>query len=338
MTAEAFSGIDSLPGKARALLCGPDFMATEAWFSLVIRHALPPAAAPLFLVCRDPWAVLPLRRDGRVIGGLTTPYTARFAPLGAPGMTADGWRTTGDAMGRWLRRSPVTRLDCIDAADPCLAGFTEGLRAAGLAVRRFDHFGNWHDDVCGLDWAYYLARRPGALRETLRRKGRKAAHLRFEVVTAATPECVRAYEAVYARSWKTPEPFPDFPTALSQAAGAIGALRLGVCWDGETPLAAQIWVVHARQASVHKLAHDETRKADSPGTLLTAAVLKPLLDAGDIDEVDFGRGDDGYKRGWAALRRQRIGFEVFNPATPRGIAALGRNTFARAIRRLTPSV
>ena len=43
---------------------------------------------------------------------------------------------------------------------------------------------------------------------------------------------LEAYEAIYARSWKEPEPFPAFnATVLPLLAGA-GVLRMGVMWLG----------------------------------------------------------------------------------------------------------
>ena len=57
-----------------------------------------------------------------------------------------------------------------------------------------------------------------------------------------------------------------------------------------------------------KLAHDEAFKAHSPGTVLTALMLRHLLDQEHVARIDFGRGDDAYKQGWAVERRQqRIG-------------------------------
>ena len=49
-----------------------------------------------------------------------------------------------------------------------------GARAGGLVPLRFDHFGNWREELAGRDWAAYLASRPGALRETIRRRLRAA--------------------------------------------------------------------------------------------------------------------------------------------------------------------
>jgi CelD/BcsL family acetyltransferase involved in cellulose biosynthesis len=66
---------------------------------------------------------------------------------------------------------------------------------------------------------------------------------------------------VYRRSWKEPEPFPDFNAALMRALAPLGMLRLGVLHVGETAAAAQLWVVEKHRATVLKLAHDEAFKA-----------------------------------------------------------------------------
>jgi hypothetical protein len=199
---------------------------------------------------------------------------------------------------------------------------------------RFDHFGNWYEDVGGLDWAGYLDRRPGALRETIRRRSRRAEKLpgaRFDLFTRLDQmdEAAEAFESVYRRSWKDAEPYPSFNVALMRTMAARGWLRLGVWSIGPEPVAVQLWVVKDGQAIVLKLAHDEAYKAHSPGTVLTALMLRHLLDREHVDRIDFGRGDDGYKQGWAARRRQRIGLLLVNPWRPSGLAALLRHEVGR---------
>jgi len=54
------------------------------------------------------------------------------------------------------------------------------------------------------------------------------------------------------------------------------------------------------------------------------------LDEEHVPEIDFGRGDDGYKSAWARQRRQRIGLMFANPLHPRGVAFLGRHALGRA--------
>jgi CelD/BcsL family acetyltransferase involved in cellulose biosynthesis len=91
----------------------------------------------------------------------------------------------------------------------------------------------------------------------------------------------------------------------------------------------QFWAVRGGQAIVLKLAHDEAFKAQSPGTVLTALMLRHFLDAEHVARLDFGRGDDAYKQGWAVERRQRIGVLLVNPWRPAGIAALVRHAGGR---------
>jgi hypothetical protein len=238
------------------------------------------------------------------------------------------------AFARFCRRWAATRLDALAADWPGTAPLLTGARQAGLRALRFDHFGNWHEPVAGLDWAAYLARRPGALRETVRRRLRRAERMpeaRFAVLTRpeAMAAGVAAFESVYARSWKDPEPFPGFNAALIHATARSGLLRLGVWSIAEQPVAVQVWVVEHGRATVLKLAHDETARAHSPGTVLTALMLRRLLDQERVTEIDFGRGDDAYKQGWAPARRQRGGMMLVNPRRGAGLALLGRHALGR---------
>jgi CelD/BcsL family acetyltransferase involved in cellulose biosynthesis len=80
---------------------------------------------------------------------------------------------------------------------------------------------------------------------------------------------------------------------------------------------------------VLKLAHDERDRAASPGSLLTEAMLRFLIEQEGIASFDFGRGDDAYKRLWAGERRQRLGLLVADWRHPRGLAALLRHQAGR---------
>jgi CelD/BcsL family acetyltransferase involved in cellulose biosynthesis len=78
---------------------------------------------------------------------------------------------------------------------------------------------------------------------------------------------------------------------------------------------------------VLKLAHDEAFKAHSPGTVLTAMMIRHLLDNERVTRIDFGRGDDAYKQGWAVERQQRVGVVLVDPGRPAGLVALLRHRF-----------
>ena len=83
-----------------------------------------------------------------------------------------------------------------------------------------------------------------------------------------------------------------------------------------------------------KLAHDEAFKAHSPGTVLTAWMVRHMIEREHVVALDFGRGDDTYKQGWVASRGQRIGLLLINPRRPGGVLALARHTMGRLQARL----
>ena len=327
------AGVMPLFGTARS------FFTTRAWWEIVLAHALPPTAVPRLMVIHAggvPRALFPLlldQADGEH-RSLTTPYSCLYAPLFAPDVTDRA--PLFAAFARACRVFPVTRLDTLDqASEPDIVA---GCRAAGLAVARFEHFGNWHEDVTGLDWPAYLARRPGALRETIRRRTRRAERLDGAVFKLFTDrngleDGIAAFETIYARSWKEPEPYPLINPAQIRAAASLGIMRLGVWWIGGTPAAAQFWIVEHGQATVLKLAHDEVFKPYSPGTVVTAWMIRHMIEREQVTALDFGRGDDPYKQDWAASRRQRIGLLLINPLRPRGTLTLARHAMGRVRAR-----
>ncbi len=327
-----------LPAEIEPCLDPTDLFASRLWFDLTLAHALPAEATPLLALGGG--AVLPLCREaGGRLAALVTPYSLTWRPLFAPG--ADP-RAAGRAIGRLFRRGPPVRLDSLPPEAPGLEPFLAGLGEAGLRLLRYDHFGNWHEALPRPGWPAYFAERPPELRTTIGRKTRRAAReFVFERITSPGPALeagIAAYEAVRTGSWKPWEPFPDFDGHLLRAVAARGQLRLGVLRDAAdgTPVAAQYWVLdhEGRRATVLKLAHLENRKAASPGTALSALMIEGLLEADKVRELDFGRGDDPYKRSWVATRRPRIGVLLVDPLHPAGLLALGRHAAGRLRGRL----
>ncbi len=341
--AESFASVAALPADARTLTAdAASLFAGLLWWDVVVSHAMPAEAAASFVVIRSAGtvaALLPMLRSGGGLSCLTTPYSCEYTPLFAAGLTARARVDAMAAFGGFCRSGGVVRLDALPAEWEGLRDLEAGARQAGLRTVRFDHFGNWSEDVRGLDWPSYLLGRPGALRETIRRRLRRAERLpdaRFDLFTepARMDEAVAAFESVYARSWKDAEPFPAFNAALMRAMADTGWLRFGVWSVGGEPVAVQLWVVKDGRAIVLKLAHDEAFKVHSPGTVLTALMIRHLLDREHVAAIDFGRGDDAYKRGWATRRRQRIGLLLINPWRWSGMVALARHGFGRARRAL----
>jgi CelD/BcsL family acetyltransferase involved in cellulose biosynthesis len=84
---------------------------------------------------------------------------------------------------------------------------------------------------------------------------------------------------------------------------------------------------------VLKLSHVEASRAVSPGTVLTALMIRHLLEADGVTELDFGRGDDEYKQAWTGQRLQRIGIVLADPLHPAGALAVLRQSLGEIRRR-----
>ena len=332
----------ALPDAAAGLFAAPeaDLFASRDWFDLVIAHALPPTAAPLFAAVGGA-LLAPLRTDGcGRAAALACPYTGEYAPALAPGLDVPARLAASITLCRALRHFALVRLEAMPDGE-WIDTLRAAARAAGIVALPFAHFGNWHEAMAGRDFAAYLAARPGALRGTIRRRRRQT-----EADPALRVECLRdpaemargiaAYQHVYARSWKPEEPFPGFIPALMERAAARGLLRLGLVWRAEAPIAAQLWIVSGGTGFVLKLAHDEAEAAHSPGTVLTASVLADLIDREHVQAIDFGRGDDAYKQGWAKQRRQRMGVLLANPRHPLAWPALARHGLGLARQAIRP--
>lgn len=308
---------------------------TLSWFRTL-------AAATL--ATREHAAVAVLMRDGAAAAALpivlttngaralTAPYTTRYAP-------AFPYKDDAEELGRQARTyaSGVLRLDGIDPSAPSAAAFLRGLQNSGMALLQYEGFANWYEPVSTFE--SYWSARPSRLRTTVRRKFAAANKpgVEFLIFRDDFARPLAIYDEIYGSSWKTPEPHPSFMPEMTNNLGAAGLVRMGVMFIAGRAVAAQIWLVSSGRGTIFKLAHREDAAEYSPGTLLTFWMAKTLIGDEGLQEIDFGRGDDLYKRDWLSHRRTRIGVVAADWRSCAGLAAIARDIVpslgVRAVRK-----
>jgi len=299
------------------------------WLRLMAQECLTPTRT-LIAVARDgaAMAALPLVVRANGYGALANWYSFIARPQG----TALA-RGTDPVLLTAIVRSltSVGALTCAPLPEHEAVLLRDAARAAGwiAQLRHADH--NHVLPTAGSDFATWWAKRPGPLRETVRRKLRKNA-VTIRIATTFDAADWDAYAAIYAQSWKPAESSPRFLRRFAQAESAARRLRLGLASIAGVPVAAQFWTVEDGTAFIHKLAHDPAAAAHSPGTLLSHAMFAMAFDEDRVAMIDFGTGDDGYKRDWTDTIRARYRLDAVYPGDPRRWPALAK-LLARAVLR-----
>lgn len=303
------------------------------WYLLWLRHFMPAGGRLLFLkVTRGersvgyfPFVLAPERVHGvemaclRLAGNVYSPINT---PVVRPGSRPDVF----DFVAReGLSRVPWTVFQTgdlpLEYAGP--AELHVALQSAGHESCLLPSEGNWiHAGAITAE--RYLKELDTGLRNGIKRwQKRLGAAGRLELRVAGdhiTGEDISGYQSVYDRSWKEPEIDRSFHPALMRWASERGVLRLYLLLLDGRPIATQLWLVKRRRAYAVKFAYDEGFRELSPGALLMWRVIEHLLDVEKVEQFDFLKGDDPYKKQWSNQRRQRLAILAFSPGL-RGRAA-----------------
>jgi hypothetical protein len=262
----------------------------------------------------DQSGVMLLYQKGGELKALTNYYASLYTPLVSSGADRSG------AARELVRQLRTLRPSVVDLA-PLASEDMEVMAGAfgGWYAKRYFCFGNYHMQCEGLKFADYMAARPSQLHNTWTRKSKKFPG-RIEIITGADglERGIQAYQTIYGKSWKVPEPYPAFVPGWLRICGERGLLRLGLAWLEDVPIAAQFWFVWRRRAFIFKLAYDEAHSKYSAGTILSARLFQLVLEEDRVIEIDYLTGDDDYKRSWMSERRERTGLLACNLGSPRG--------------------
>jgi CelD/BcsL family acetyltransferase involved in cellulose biosynthesis len=278
------------------------------WWQGLEQHC---GAKPFLCIAREgpQRAVLPLQRSAKGLAALANWYNFHTRPLCSDPLDAGAMLS---AMARSLaKQAQLIELSGVPAEDGSVSLITDAFRRNGWLVFAEVCDTNHILPVNGRTYAEYLADRPGQLRTTLKRKAGK---VQVQLLDHFDAAAWADYEDIYADSWKPSEGSPPFLRQFAESEGKAGRLRMALAHAEGRAIAAQMWTVEGSTAFIHKLAHRQDAKPLSPGTTLSAALFEQVIDRDKVTLVDFGTGDDGYKRDWMETQRPRYRMELLRPA------------------------
>jgi hypothetical protein len=325
---------------------GDEFFSSLEWFSCLANSGFSDAPALQLLVVSDKPRnensayLVCMREDARRkrLASLSNYYTLQFPFVSGSGRPSG--RVINAIVDVIRNEYPAwseIELGHLVADYSLISALRSAFMSAGYHVDVFHHHWNWHIRVNGRSYAEYFASRPAHLRNTLRRKLRQVTRmhqLRFFVASNLDDLSIGLsdYLHVYERSWKPREVPPQFVSELIRLCARLGILRLGILYLDDAAVAAQFWISSGGVSYIYKLAHDPEYSTFSVGSLLTAHMFEHAIDVDQVSEIDFGVGDEPYKRDWTDMRRQRIGLQAINRRTRRGFL-LGLRLTIRDIMR-----
>jgi len=307
---------DQLPGSADALFeqaAKDNVFFSRPWFESLSATALDDDHS-LLLACvvagDRVMAILPLMRSaGNTWYSLRHGYTPLYSLL----LADDDRERVLACLAQALSQLRVNGLLLEPVADDDrnLKSLQRSLEAAGYRCEYLFRHYNWIYRLQGKSYEQYMAERPAQLRNTISRKQRKLEREHgFQIrlfVGNEVPGAMPDYAAVFSASWKQNE-FRNlaFMNRIVENFSNAGWSRLAILYVQGQPVAAQLWFVHHRKASIFRLAYDQAWKRYSPGSILTSFLMKRVIDTDKVEEIDFLSGNDAYKQDWMSERRERF--------------------------------
>lgn len=274
---------------------------------------------PLYVRARaegaEAWLFLYHRRTGEY-HSLANWYNFSFRPVFAGNPDDRTRMALLKAMARRLRgRAAHIVLRPVTDENDLIRLITRAFRSAGWVAVAQPVDTNHYLDLGDRDFDNYWYVRPGALRSTVDRKAAKFP-VDIQIHSQFSPDIWGEYEEVYENSWKPEEGSLAFLRAIAEQEGEAGNLRIGIARSNGKAVAAQFWTVDNGIALIHKLAHREDSAAGSPGTLLSHAMFRQAIDIDKVHRIDFGTGDDNYKRDWMEEERPLYQIDFYNLRRP----------------------
>ena len=215
--------------------------------------------------------------------------------------------------------------------------FHQAIKGAFNWQRIFSQTDNWYQDEIDC-FDFYFQQRPSQLKNTIKRKQKKllaSHHVDTKIITKLEDFLLHFsdYQTIYQQSWKGAEGNSEFIEAVCRHAIKNNKFRMGILLVDGVAAAAQIWFLEKKSASIFKLAYDPNFKQYSVGSILSMALSQYVIEQDKVEEIEFGMGNEPYKKDWMSKKRCRVTLEVFNPKSINGLLSSFKYLFLAKVQR-----
>lgn len=313
-------------GSALSRTAQPWMFDRADWFQLAAKHTL--EGTPLVIKAQNHrsqcW--LFLDQKARSAYALGNWYCLRY------GVVTEGSEAPYDKLIDGVRAAGVGHLfiDPLGGEDKLIGA----LRRRGWLTRQEKTNVSWRIDTAGMSFDEYWAERPSRLRNTAKRKARKA-NLDCRIFKSFDAVLWAHVCDVFDNSWKKPDGTPELTRDLFQQEAEAGTLRLGLAYRGEQPVAAQLWTVERGVAIIHLLSYREDAKQLGAGTVLSYEMFRHVLDVEHVDMIDFGIGDHPYKQEWMTYSVPLYSLTAYDLRSLPGLIEAGKMAWRKVISLLS---
>ena len=355
-----YNSISELPDVYNTFFDGAahSFFLTSDWFEILENTTLTEVdkffyitvesgAEPLaFMALRSPAGQLGSSLQGQDTGtdsiaSLTNWYSCFYDLLLSPALVDPGAvvRKLIDGVREKLGKGAVIEFNYLDQRAETTALLFRALRSAGLITLPYDHVFVRYEDVKDTDFDSYLKQRSTGIRREYPRKGRRLAkHFKLEQVVysddSQLDRVLDDFQHIYAKTWKKSERFPQFIPELLRHGLAERQLRVAILYLDGQPVATEFYTLFNGQATSYKGGYDPAYKKYSPAEVLRIFTFKHLMEVDGVSEIDFGYGDQPYKKKWLSQGRWLVGVLAFNPRSLAGWKLLAAHFFRRFLVNL----
>ena len=309
-----------------------DFFTTFSWYQLFVKSVNPTNYD--FLVDENACVILPVKYKNSPFSRTLLSLSNFYSPIYRI-VNSQKLANLLKHQKSWdiLKLQPLSENDATEVVTQ--------LRNAGIPSLTYFCFGNWYLDVNNRSFDEYFSELSSRVKNTVERKTKKFFSMPNSCLKIFSDNHLNAaildYNRVYQASWKQKESHPDFISGLCHLAASQNALRLGIAYIDDVAIAAQLWIVADKTAYIYKLAYDEAHKNLGVGSILTAKLMRHVIDVDKVEKVDYLTGDDAYKKDWMSHRQKRLGIVAFNTKTLRGLLHMSKAFAAFYLKKLLTS-